>query len=495
MAVSLVSTGVQFPDSTIQTTAAGALPSFTASGSISAGAVVGINSNGTVSVITGAASTLGGSYNSNYPTISQIGYQASGVSNDTGATILVFQQTTASGTPGTLIAGTVSGTQITFGTEVSLGNGISRASMMYCPAQGVFVVSYATGGGTNTIRCVSVSGTTITLGTAVSGYGASGFVGLASDCSGSVVFGCTKAAPAGTNYACAVAFTVSGTTISSTAVFALTGGGDNIVGEGSRAAFSAASNLLCVTYRNSSDGFTYYSFVTYSAGTFTLGTSNNVQIASAAFCTVTYSATKDCFILNYLAFLRVLTYSGTTGTLGTALNTGYSAADYYAPSAQYNNCSDRLCAAFMTGSTQVIFLVYTVDTAARTFSLEQTFTPYSGAYGEQMGAVFCSVSSSKSQLIANTWAQFRDANTNGFRAVTVGFSTRANAIGIAQSTVSNGASVSVKTLGGTDSNQSGLTTGADYYIGSTGAVSTTVSTGFKIGKALSASQLLITQNA
>lgn len=54
MAVALVSTGVQFPDSTIQTTAASAGGSVTAtaSGSIANGAATVLNSNGTVSAIT-----------------------------------------------------------------------------------------------------------------------------------------------------------------------------------------------------------------------------------------------------------------------------------------------------------------------------------------------------------------------------------------------------------------------------------------------------------
>ena len=491
MAVSLVSTGVQFPDSTIQTTAAGTLPSFTASGSISAGAVVGINSDGTVSTITGASAAQGAS--TYYPGPG-IAYQATGAVNDTGSTILIFQQTTETGSPGKLYAGTISGTAITFGTGVSLGNSIAYASIMYCPAQGVFVVSYGPSGG---VRCVSVSGTTITLGTALTGLGVAGsYIGLASDCNGSTIFGVGK--ESGTNYAQLRAFTVSGTTITAGGTLQLTNGGNNIGGYAGRCAYAtnSSSSLVCATYYNTSNGYTYYSFATYSGGTFTIGTSDNVQISNnGSFATVTYSITKDCFILSYSTTLRVLTYSGTTGTLGTTTTPGYSAADYYAPSAQYNNAGDRLCAAFYSGSTEVFFYIYTVDATARTLTLEQTFTPYSGAAGSQMGAVFCSTSTSKSQLTANTFVQFRDGNNNGFRAETLSYSTRGNAIGIAQSTVSSSASVNVKVVGDIDSNQSGLTTGSDYYIGTTGTISTTAATGFKIGKALSATRLLITQNA
>lgn len=59
MPTSLISTGVQFPDSTIQTTAAtaGGTATFTSSGSITAGQPVAMNSNGTVSAIASTAQT------------------------------------------------------------------------------------------------------------------------------------------------------------------------------------------------------------------------------------------------------------------------------------------------------------------------------------------------------------------------------------------------------------------------------------------------------
>lgn len=484
MPTSLVSTGVQFPDSTIQTTAAGSSPSFTASGTISsAGLAVGINTNGTVSVITGATAAQGAS--TYYPGPG-VAYQATGAVNDTGSTILIFQQTTESGSPGKLYAGTISGTAITFGSGVSLGNSIPYASIMYCPAQSVFVVSYNT-----FIRCVSVSGTTITLGSALSLGSFSGFAGLASDCSGSTVFGTYRNQD---SYLYLAAWTVSGTSISLASQTQITGFGNNIDSNACRTAYSGS--VICSTGKNTSTGLLYYNLATYSGG-FTLGDiSVNVGSGGFNFCTVTYASPKDCFIFMWGGYIRVLTYSGTIGSLGaTTYSATGSAANYYAPSMQYNNSGDRLCVATMTGSTSVLFSIYTVNTADKSITLDQTFTPYSGATGSDMGAVFCSVSSTKSQLVANTFVQFRDANNNGFRAITLGYSTRSNVIGIAQNSATNGQSVSVKTIGSIDSNQSGLSAGTDYYLTPAGSLTSSVNTGYKLGKATSATNLLITMNA
>lgn len=58
-------------------------------------------------------------------------------------------------------------------------------------------------------------------------------------------------------------------------------------------------------------------------------------------------------------------------------------------------------------------------------------------------------------------------------------------------TVTNGQNVAVTTLSGSNSNQTGLTTGAVYYIDFTGALTTTA-TSVKVGRALSATKLLVT---
>ena len=63
-------------------------------------------------------------------------------------------------------------------------------------------------------------------------------------------------------------------------------------------------------------------------------------------------------------------------------------------------------------------------------------------------------------------------------------------IGIAQSTVADGAAIKVDTFGATNNNQSSLSAGTTYYVQNDGSIGTT-STSTKAGMALSATKLLI----
>ena len=63
-------------------------------------------------------------------------------------------------------------------------------------------------------------------------------------------------------------------------------------------------------------------------------------------------------------------------------------------------------------------------------------------------------------------------------------------IGISQDTVVDAEAVKVTTIGGVDDNQSGLTTGTEYFVDGDGSLTTT-DTGYPIGKALSATDILI----
>jgi hypothetical protein len=73
-------------------------------------------------------------------------------------------------------------------------------------------------------------------------------------------------------------------------------------------------------------------------------------------------------------------------------------------------------------------------------------------------------------------------------------SSNINTIGIAQSSATNGQTVQVKLPYQIDTNQTGLTAGAAYYVAGNGTLTTTAATSnFLIGKATSATSLLITK--
>jgi len=72
-------------------------------------------------------------------------------------------------------------------------------------------------------------------------------------------------------------------------------------------------------------------------------------------------------------------------------------------------------------------------------------------------------------------------------------SNNADWIGFASEAISNAASGDILVVGSTDENQSGLTAGSTYYVQTDGSLATTTTDAIKVGRALSATKLLITE--
>jgi hypothetical protein len=72
-------------------------------------------------------------------------------------------------------------------------------------------------------------------------------------------------------------------------------------------------------------------------------------------------------------------------------------------------------------------------------------------------------------------------------------STNAKRIGISTASATSGASLDVTTLGGVNENVSGLTPGSTYYVAANGALTATAGENPKIGHAIAANKLLITE--
>ena len=68
-------------------------------------------------------------------------------------------------------------------------------------------------------------------------------------------------------------------------------------------------------------------------------------------------------------------------------------------------------------------------------------------------------------------------------------------IGISSAAISNSATGTINVLGGINEGQSSLAVGSTYYMTDAATLSTTAVSGREIGKALSATKLLITQGS
>jgi len=164
MAVSLVSTGITFPDATTQTTAASASGSrsFTASGAIaSAGLPVALNANGTVSTVANTAGSAAITLASTTTTDVTRG-RAMMFSPTSNVYVAVYKN--SSGTSILAIAATLSGTTFTWGTEVQVASNGNFSTSAFDPVNNKFVVVTVTNGSNMDAYVLSVSGTTISVG-------------------------------------------------------------------------------------------------------------------------------------------------------------------------------------------------------------------------------------------------------------------------------------------------------------------------------------------
>jgi hypothetical protein len=171
MATSLISTGVQFADSTIQTTAAvagGGSAEIVASGALSDGSKVVINADGTVSVVSATANPQA----VGTPVVFESAGTAfiSAAYDSNAQKVVIAYQDGGNSDYGTAVVGTVSGTSISFGTPVVFESaGVDYVSATYDSNAQKVVIAYRDTGnsGYGTAIVGTVSSTSISFGTAV----------------------------------------------------------------------------------------------------------------------------------------------------------------------------------------------------------------------------------------------------------------------------------------------------------------------------------------
>ena len=308
----------------------------TASGSISANQLVLVNSSGQAVGVTGTnpaqtnvtfTATATGTFNNTSST--QYSQQIQIAVNSTGTTALAIYYDNAYSTSVYVRAATISGTTVTWGTAVSVGNSGNNGSN-YCSAvsyditAGRWVICYFlfSGSWQYIARLVSVSGNTSTLGNQVS---------LAS----------------------------------------------NVLGNSINIAYDSVNNRHLVVHNGVSSTYSWTAQVvtvattTISAGTATVINSGAYQLPSGWTPVIAYAASQGRFFIAYRSqtnattltstgYVQVVTTSTTTPTFGTALITTFEGSTFYS---QYNQAavwdSTRSRFILFSGSTYQEFSIAT----------------------------------------------------------------------------------------------------------------------------------------
>ena len=455
--------------------------SFVASGALSNGNVVVLNTNGTVSIVSGAAPSVG------TPVSYVYGMSAN---NDacydptTGKVVVVFRSNNYSyGTlTGSYLVGTVSGTTITWGAQGNYSGGIVTD---------------------DTVSCCSIGNGKIAVTYDLNSSNATGYVMIG---------------------------TISGTSISFGTPLSL-----GAYTQGMRVRFDSGNNKVAVLKANvSAQTVTLFTY-TYSGTTLTQTGSVVIVSGTTAPATISpmlnmsYDSSAARLILMYCdrsnngyGTAQVANLVTATPTVGAKSVFNAAATNYI--SGCYDPINNKTVICYQNSTTYGTAIVGTVTSTTISFGGAQTFNSAATNY---IGAVYCSfqkriaiiwqgfsLSASLSGTtlsfqtpVANTGASCYGAvayDSTNYKVVYAyyqtsqvfepGYTTVTNWVGVATNSAANGAAVNVAMQGAVATNQTGLTTGTTYYLDSAGALTTSSSaTGYKIGKALSATSLLITE--
>jgi hypothetical protein len=469
---------------------AGKEVSFVASGTIATGDTVILNSDGTVSAVSGQ----------NYSSGSEVVFDSDDLPQDTVAVydttgnrvVIVYRD----GNDGWAVVGNVSGSSITFGTPVAWQSNnwsVTQMGLAYDSNADKIVIVYRnnTGGDYGYAIVGNVTSNSASFGTPVVFSSASTQWPIAvfdSDQNKVVVYYLFN----GVN---AKVGTVSGTSISFGSEVDLT---DGEGGEGVNAVFDSNANKHVVTfYKQGGGGSTAESRVGTVSGT-SISFGSLVQFATGAQSSrgrpmafdsinnkvvIFFTDTTTSAVFNAV----VGTVSGTSISYGTPVASSLSGLDSVAlmpPQATFDSDSGVVACVIETSS--VTYLV-TGKVNGTSIDLDEPIILNGGDEGRNPAITYDP--DQQKAIIAYTDIGSSNDGTAVVVALPYTNVTDDNFLGISKSAISNAASGSITIKGGVSSNVSGLTPNSTYYVANDGTLTTTSTGNVLGGRALSATSI------
>jgi len=425
--------------------AGGKQVSFTASGAISSGQTVALNSDGTVSVISGNGSVV------EYEDGSVRGQTASGIFDSANNKVIVSYSDSGDTNKGKAVVGTVSGLSISFGTPVQFHAGATYyGGISFDTNAGKCLIVYLDGDTNQTEAIVgTVSGTSISFGTAATvttNYGAFPAVAYDSTAQKHLV---TYRDDNDSSIGKAKVATISGTSVSfgSEATF------EPGRADAGKIAYDANAQKLVVSYYDADNSSYGTSAVgTISGTSVSFGTPVVFRSATTSYLSTSYDANAQKVVIayndgasTYLPKAIVGTVSGTSITFGAAASLGTVPVNG-APSVAYN--PDTQKHTIVWGNQQSPYQVYQVTATVSGTSISATsaiviYDAANGAGPEPQSLVY-DTNSDKMVL------QMRKGSTDEGIAFVLNssFVPASSFLGIADAAISDTASGNITIKGG-----------------------------------------------
>lgn len=471
----------------------------TASGSIANGDTVVLNSNGTVSAITGseiAASV--GSETTFFSTTTKT-YRAIFDPN-TNKIMIVFKD---SGSTSDLkaVVGTVSGSSISFGSVATIDNdNVYQADMSYDSSQNRFLCVWVQNSNFyGRAKVLTISGTSVSQGSLYTWNSVN-----------STYSGCVYDVNAGKhlilyeqsyNSTKAEVVTMSGTSLSFGSQVAVTS--DRLFFQPQFSYDASAQKILCF-YKQGYGGKANIQVATISGTSVSFGTAILYGAGAVEPFAAGYYPTGSISVLAFKeggtaigAFAGLtVSISGTTPTLGTAVqfDTSSPVFEAWRPGVclTYNTSSDSMVLSYdssATGEYQNLVISgpnLSVDANGK--------VEYEGGLNFRDQQAAYDTNSNKMVFI---YGNVASAHGAGRTAVVAHASTNLenyNFLGFSDAAYSNGQTATIQAIGSVDDAQSGLTTGTGYFVLTDGSLNSNPSIYFPdsfAGIALSSSSILV----
>lgn len=466
---------------------------FTATGAVSNGAIVGLNLDGTISTMSQKAgsATDASSADVNDPHATNIAYDSTN-----NKVLYVYMEDTQSQL--FAVVGTVSGTGISFGTPASVQTSVSRGSYVCFDSNaGKFAIIYAKSS-TIKAKVATISGTSVSFGSEASVDSESMQTSV-----GATVFDPDQnaiifARMGSSNHGRISAGAISGTSISwgSTVEYSTDYIENNLSFD---LTYDTSANKTILIYKrqiNSSSGDIYYRIVTTSGTSISLSTQTVffVSTNNSAFPRCCYSPAANKTFFSYVQNSNVQTVvgtlSGSTFSFGTTKNNiaGGNANNLNHRRYDYNPDTDEIIEStgyfYGTISTANYKIVGTDNFASTTTQIYATTTGTTSI--SDIGT--CYDTGSNKVVVS-----FRDdSDSDKAKALVYDPAIPTNWVGLAGEAISDGASGKVTIIGGINTGQSGLVAGVPYRVTPTSS-SLSEGAGTVVGTALSASSIYLTK--
>jgi len=459
---------------------------FVASGAISTGDTVVLNSDGTVSVVAGVTEGAGTAVvfeSARSESISAV-YDA-----NAQKVVIAYQDVGNSGY-GTAVVGTVSGTSISFGTAVVFESASSQfISATYDANAQKVVIAYtdAVNSDYGTVIVGTVSGTSISFGTLVVFESATTYYISATYDANAQKVVIAYQDEGNSSYGTAIVGTVSGTSISfgAPAVF------ESAQSSHMSATYDANAQKVVIAYQdvgNSSYGTAVVG--TVSGTSISFGTAVVFESANSRYISATYDANAQKVVIAYrdegnsgYGTAIVGTVSGTSISFGTAVVFESAVSNYI--SATYNANAQKVVIAYQDdgNSDYGTAILGTVSGTSISFGTAVVFESAQSLY---MSATYDS--NAQKVVIA-----YQDVGNSQYGTSVVFQTASTNApdfVGLATQTVTDTDPVDVTIIGGVNEDITGLTAASLYYVADNGDLTTAV-TDIYAGRALASTKLLV----